>query len=153
MGPARPAIFARFGDTFIVRTGTFSASSQTSVPRDGASRHLGVEARLAEVSVDQRQIGQVRFRLERARDSKVRAAVITGAGERAFASGADTAESSRYSEDLGELAAYDRAVAEVYDAIAQSRLPVIVRSSRDFDVIAMISREAVVSSTRPTRTG
>ena len=28
MGPARPAIFARFGDTFIVRTGTFSASSQ-----------------------------------------------------------------------------------------------------------------------------
>ena len=55
----------------------------------------------------------------------MRAAVITGAGERAFASGADIAESSRYSEDLGELAAYDRAVAEVYDAIAQSRLPVI----------------------------
>ena len=35
MGPARPAIFARFGDTFIVRTGTFSASSQTSVAKKG----------------------------------------------------------------------------------------------------------------------
>ena len=69
---------------------------------------------------------QIRDVLARAeRDSKVRAAVITGAGERAFASGADIAESSRYSEDLHELAAYDRAVAEVYDAIAQSRLPVI----------------------------
>ena len=29
MGPARAPIFARFGDGFIVRTGTLSASAQT----------------------------------------------------------------------------------------------------------------------------
>ena len=40
MGPARPAIFARFGDTFIVRTGTFSPSSQTSVAKKGVHTEL-----------------------------------------------------------------------------------------------------------------
>ena len=58
-------------------------------------------------------------------DPNVRVAVLSGAGERAFASGADVTEFARYAQNLDEMAAYDQAVTKVYDTITRSRLPVI----------------------------
>ena len=58
-------------------------------------------------------------------DPNVRVVVLSGAGERAFASGADIAELSRYAQNLDEIASYDEAVTKVYNAIVQSRFPVI----------------------------
>ena len=37
MGPARPAIFARFGDTFIVRTGTMEFGWGSTWPHSAAA--------------------------------------------------------------------------------------------------------------------
>ncbi|MFM9888355.1 MAG: enoyl-CoA hydratase/isomerase family protein [Burkholderiales bacterium] len=56
----------------------------------------------------------------------VRVIVLTGAGDRAFASGADLDELGAVSTPQ-QAAGYDAMVARLYDALEQSRVPVIAR--------------------------
>jgi enoyl-CoA hydratase/carnithine racemase len=60
-------------------------------------------------------------------DPETRAIVLTGAGDRAFASGADLEELPAAIDTPEKAAAYDAQVARLYDALQGSRLPVIAR--------------------------
>ncbi len=60
-------------------------------------------------------------------DSGVRAVVLTGAGDRAFASGADLDELRDAMTSAAGAAAYDAHVAALYRALRRSPLPVVAR--------------------------
>ncbi len=60
-------------------------------------------------------------------DSAVRAIVLTGSGDRAFASGADLAEIPDAMDTPENAWAYDSTVGALYDAVMQSPVPVIAR--------------------------
>ena len=60
-------------------------------------------------------------------EAGVRAIVLTGAGERAFASGADLGELPEAMADAKSAMAYDVKVGALYDALAACPMPVIAR--------------------------
>lgn len=60
-------------------------------------------------------------------DQAVRVLVITGSGDRAFASGADLGELPRAMESVESAAEYDRRVEALYMALAAAPLPVVAR--------------------------
>jgi enoyl-CoA hydratase len=60
-------------------------------------------------------------------DPETRAIVLTGAGDRAFASGADLDELPEAMATPEQAARYDARIADLYDALQGSRLPVIAR--------------------------
>ena len=60
-------------------------------------------------------------------DPGVRAVVLTGAGDRAFASGADLDELREAMASAAGAAAYDARVAALYRALRESPLPVVAR--------------------------
>ena len=83
------------------------------------------EARNA-LSAELRQA--LREALERlAGERSVRAVVLTGAGDRAFASGADLDELRDAMTSAAGAAAYDARVAALYRALRRSPLPVVAR--------------------------
>jgi enoyl-CoA hydratase/carnithine racemase len=60
-------------------------------------------------------------------DADVRVLVLTGAGERAFASGADLGELPGAMQTPQAAAEYDRRVGSLYTALADLRIPVVAR--------------------------
>lgn len=61
------------------------------------------------------------------RDPAARLVVLTGAGDRAFAAGADLDELAQVAGSAGRAREYDGIVTGLYDAIERSPLPVIAR--------------------------
>lgn len=60
-------------------------------------------------------------------DAAARVVVLTGAGDRAFASGADLDEIASLAGAPDRAIEYDRSISALYDAMRASRLPVIAR--------------------------
>lgn len=60
-------------------------------------------------------------------DPETRVIVLTGAGDRAFASGADLDELPAAMDTPRSAAAYDTQIGRLYDALQGSRLPVVAR--------------------------
>jgi enoyl-CoA hydratase/carnithine racemase len=98
---------------------------------------LAIEGSLARITLDQparhnaMSLGMWRLLPERIEaaltDSRVRAILVTGAGERAFCSGADISEFGSNRADPGSATSYDEAVHAAIEALRNAEKPTIAQ--------------------------
>jgi enoyl-CoA hydratase/carnithine racemase len=101
-------------------------SDQVLVARDGAVATVTLNKPERLNALDKgmwRALGEIFRDLDR--DESLRCVVLRGAGDRAFAAGADIAEFATERANVSQAREYDRVVHPVLDAIAHCRHPVV----------------------------
>jgi enoyl-CoA hydratase/carnithine racemase len=101
-------------------------SDSVLVARDGAIATITLNKPERLNALDKgmwRALGEIFTRLDA--DESLRCVILRGAGEKAFAAGADIAEFATERADVAQAREYDRVVHPVLEAIARCRHPVV----------------------------
>ncbi|MCZ6524311.1 MAG: enoyl-CoA hydratase-related protein, partial [Alphaproteobacteria bacterium] len=105
-----------------------TGSKQIGYARSGAVATVTIDRPEKRNALALRTVEELGSAIARADgDAEVRVVVLTGAGEGAFASGADLDELPRALESPAAAADYDARVGALYDALQGSRLPIVAR--------------------------
>ena len=104
------------------------ASSEVRFARSGPVARITIDRPQQRNAIALRTAAEIAAAMARAEsDPEVRVVVLAGAGERAFASGADLEELPGVMDTPRRAAAYDKRIAALYEALQASRLPTIAR--------------------------
>ena len=104
------------------------SASEVDFVRSGPVARITIARPLKRNAISLRTAAEIGAAMRRAEsDPAIRVVVLTGAGERAFAAGADLDELPRVMDTPQTAAAYDARIGALYDALQESRLPTIAR--------------------------
>ena len=105
-----------------------SAPEHIRIQRSGAAVTITVDRPAKRNALALQTVEELRAAVEEAgADTSVRALVLTGAGDRAFASGADISEIPQAMDTPENAWAYDRTVGGLYETLMQAPVPVVAR--------------------------